>query len=42
MNYDAVRRKAYGTLEDELENTLTKLSEKTIETETDIKMILRV
>lgn len=28
MNYDAVRRKAYGTLEDELENTLTKLSEK--------------
>ena len=37
MNYDAVRRKAYGTLEDELENTLTKLSEKTIETETDIK-----
>ena len=27
MNYDAVRRKAYGTLEDELENTLSKLSE---------------
>ncbi len=26
MNYDSVRRKAYGTLEDELENTLTKLS----------------
>lgn len=40
MNYDSVRRKAYGTLEDELENTLTKISknneeiEKTIE-ETD-------
>ena len=27
MNYDAVRRKAYGTLEDELESTLTVLSE---------------
>lgn len=27
MNYDAVRRKAYGTLEDELESTLSKLSE---------------
>lgn len=27
MNYDAVRRKAYGTLEDELESTLRKLSE---------------
>ncbi len=27
MNYDAVRRKAYGTLEDELESTLTELSE---------------
>ena len=26
MNYDSVRRKAYGTLEDDLENTLTKLS----------------
>lgn len=25
-NYDSVRRKAYGTLEDELENTLTKIS----------------
>jgi len=37
MNYDSVRRKAYGTLEDELENTLNKISiakkdvEKTIE-----------
>lgn len=28
MNYDSVRRKAYGTLEDELENTLSKISEK--------------
>lgn len=28
MNYDSVRRKAYGTLEDELENTLTRISEK--------------
>lgn len=27
MNYDAVRRKAYGTLEDELKSTLSKLSE---------------
>ena len=27
FNYDYVRRKAYGTLEDELENTLTKLGE---------------
>ena len=27
MNYDAVRRKAYGTLEHELESTLSKLSE---------------
>ncbi len=27
MNYDAVRRKAYGTLEDELESTLSKLSD---------------
>ncbi len=27
FNYDYVRRKAYGTLEDELENTLTKLNE---------------
>lgn len=27
MNYDTVRRKAYGTLEDELESTLSKLSE---------------
>lgn len=27
MNYDAVRRKAYGTLEDELESTLTEISE---------------
>ena len=27
-NYDYVRRKAYGTLEDELENTLTHLSDK--------------
>ena len=27
INYDAVRRKAYGTLEDELESTLSKLSE---------------
>ena len=26
MNYDSVRRKAYGTLEDELENTLSKIS----------------
>lgn len=26
MNYDFVRRKAYGTLEDELENTLSKIS----------------
>lgn len=26
MNYDYVRRKAYGTLEDELENTLTRMS----------------
>jgi len=35
MNYDSVRRKAYGTLEDELENTLTRISEKnnTIENE---------
>jgi len=37
MNYDSVRRKAYGTLEDELENTLNRISvvkkdvEKTIE-----------
>lgn len=30
MNYDAVRRKAYGTLEDELESTLSKLSEQEI------------
>lgn len=29
MNYDSIRRKAYGTLEDELENTLTKISSKT-------------
>lgn len=28
MNYDSVRRKAYGTLEDELESTLSKISEK--------------
>ena len=33
MNYDAVRRKAYGTLEDELENTLSKLSEPDIHEE---------
>ncbi len=26
MNYDSVRRKAYGTLEDELENTLSKIN----------------
>ena len=26
MNYDSVRRKAYGTLEDELENTLSKIA----------------
>lgn len=26
MNYDSIRRKAYGTLEDELENTLSKIS----------------
>ena len=26
MNYDSVRRKAYGTLEDELESTLSKIS----------------
>ena len=31
MNYDSVRRKAYGTLEDELENTLTKISANQIE-----------
>lgn len=35
MNYDAVRRKAYGTLEDELENTLSKLSEPEITKEED-------
>lgn len=28
MNVDSVRRKAFGTLEDELENTLSKISEK--------------
>ena len=28
MNYDSVRRKAYGTLEDELENTLSNIGEK--------------
>ena len=27
FNYDYVRRKAYGTLEDELENTLTKIND---------------
>lgn len=31
MNYDSVRRKAYGTLEDELENTLSKISSRTNE-----------
>lgn len=31
MNYDSVRRKAYGTLEDELENTLSKISSRTDE-----------
>lgn len=35
MNYDAVRRKAYGTLEDELENTLSKLSEPEIHEEAE-------
>ena len=35
MNYDAVRRKAYGTLEDELENTLSKLSEPDIHEEVE-------
>lgn len=29
MNYDSIRRKAYGTLEDELENTLSKISSRT-------------
>ena len=28
MNYDSVRRKAYGTLEDELENTLSNIGSK--------------
>ena len=28
MNYDSVRRKAYGTLEEELENTLSNIGEK--------------
>lgn len=31
INYDSVRRKAYGTLEDELENTLTKMSNDVLE-----------
>lgn len=35
MNYDAVRRKAYGTLEDELESTLSKLSEPEIHEEAE-------
>ena len=35
MNYDAVRRKAYGTLEDELESTLSKLSEPEIHEEVE-------
>lgn len=42
MNYDAVRRKAYGTLEDELESTLTEISETkehTIEEKNDNKSI---
>ena len=35
MNYDAVRRKASGTLEDELESTLSKLSEPEIHEEVE-------
>jgi len=31
MNYDSVRRKAYGTLEDELQSTLSKISSSTTE-----------
>lgn len=37
MNYDSVRRKAYGTLEDELENTLTKISKNNEEIEKTIE-----
>lgn len=34
INYDYIRKKAYGTLEDEFENTLTKLSEVNEDVET--------
>lgn len=33
MNYDYVRRKAYGTLEDELENTLSRINSEEVFTE---------
>ncbi|MEG2457686.1 MAG: hypothetical protein RSB41_02210 [Bacilli bacterium] len=36
INYDSVRRKAYGTLEDELEDTLTKMSSKVVEDVTSL------
>lgn len=42
MNYDSVRRKAYGTLEDELENTLTNLSQKHEEINNEIKEVEKV
>lgn len=39
MNYDFVRRKAYGTLEDELESTLSKINSKTDEVMKTIKEV---
>ncbi len=42
MNYDSVRRKAYGTLEDELENTLSNIDNKHQEIEKDIVEVEKV
>ena len=39
MNYDFVRRKAYGTLEEELESTLSKINSKTDEVMKTIKEV---
>ena len=37
MNYDYVRRKAYGTLEDELEDTLTRVNSEIIENVSELE-----
>ena len=42
MNYDSVRRKAYGTLEDELDHTLSNLNTKHEEINNEIKEVEKI